>query len=1052
MRTLSSNVTTEKNRKTGARPFLTFELLFPEIRGGTLYLSERGNPLTIDSNLHYPIVIQVPHFGSTFGRNELDGTLDAQAVNVELTNAPVLPNGRFSDYFFGGFSGVIVDVYLNFQLDDTTVERFLRTSGVAQTPIKWTFSRVTLQIKHLMDKWLNASVLRKINSTDFPLAADGAVGKGIPLALGHSNGCRIPGLQLNTSSFQPEITICEDPPEMPVVGVSAVYWNGHAIISGDFSITEDIGVSESFPLLVTRGGESSNTAQEIYGASFIVGSAGDPSSFVSLGKYNGNGYDIEVGGPVAGKAAEGGTNVFTLALTQPIVFDNQLTVHRMAFQATKTDAVWPEARHVEDGHEFASGVESSNVRKLSDPLITIYDEVSWLEKQDFGIVSLQPEESGAQATSQIHNVTPQKYQAYALADGGEGGNDGAVFNVDGGDGYQGMAGMVAWADMGRWRPVPGVRYYVNIEQPYFGNPDDPGNQWHSFFFGDNNRVSRNLGDPNQPGEYGNVIKTKFDVEPLNEFPYSRRVWIDEEMGFPLAMHMTTSLDGKFSGDTSDFGGDGIQVGAIGLFHFTVEPSAARVLGAITMKLRKKQPTDGGPATELKGTLSVSISEVDTNGRVVQQLGSASFSAEDFNGTLGVNYTDAYARLSSFILLEANKRYDISLDGEMGAEGTFEGWDVQGFTSPILTGSGWSGGPSQGHTFSTPLSGTNPDIKTSFDEPIYVAMTFHCVSWQAYFTSVSIGGEAVDVVLVQLRLVNPTITGVDSWELPSGVQISADVTCNTVRPNDVAQALLERAGVPAGRIDTAGTFADYDAGMAAHFQIHGAVVEQITYKQLLARLAFESLAAFDWEDDKAQWKMLPTPGVTTSVRDLQLVDLVQGPQIGESGSSEPAITFTPTDNHDIVNLINMRYQRNYTGGEFFKAGRFANVSSIEDDALGELEKEGLFDMRFVRTDEMAADVGVYYLVLLSIFRRWVTLTTKLQTLELEKVDVIGLDLDDPALEDLGGTGELGEGDLGDDVLGGGAPKFGGLSGTTFEVRAVSYDWPARQVQYILQELG
>src|SRR4029079_5878661 len=105
------------------------------------------------------------------------------------------------------------------------------------------------------------------------------------------------------------------------------------------------------------------------------------------------------------------------------------------------------------------------------------------------------------------------------------------------------------------------------------------------------------------------------------------------------------------------------VGVIGLFHFELQPSAAKVLMAITMKLRKRRPSNtgaSGPSTELKGTLVVNVVQADSLGRELNQVASAQFTAEDFNGTLGVNYTDAFARLSSPVLLEIDKKYIFKL--------------------------------------------------------------------------------------------------------------------------------------------------------------------------------------------------------------------------------------------------------------------------------------------------------------------------------------------------------------------------------------------------------
>jgi hypothetical protein len=298
------------------------------------------------------------------------------------------------------------------------------------------------------------------------------------------------------------------------------------------------------------------------------------------------------------------------------------------------------------------------------------------------------------------------------------------------------------------------------------------------------------------------------------------------------------------------------------------------------------------------------------------------------------------------------------------------------------------------------------------------------------------------------VLRPYIRAADKrFVVPSGTDISSDAVCSLSQPDEVIHALLNRADVPDARIDLAGTFTDSAAlYSAATWLLRGAVTEQITYKALIARLAFESRSDFDWEFHQAQLKWIPQPGDTvTSVRTLTFADM---PQLSAQDPL-PDFNVVRTETSSIINIVNVVFQRMFNIGKgqgaYLLGDQFISNPSVA--VHGPKTNDALFQMDFIRDIPLAQALGEFYLRWLAYALPKPIFTTKLHTLELMKGDVIVLDLSSLVAgsspgDVLGGGGILGDESFLGDVSG----SFNGWTAQPVLLRAIQHDWPAQRIQY------
>jgi hypothetical protein len=254
-------------------------------------------------------------------------------------------------------------------------------------------------------------------------------------------------------------------------------------------------------------------------------------------------------------------------------------------------------------------------------------------------------------------------------------------------------------------------------------------------------------------------------------------------------------------------------------------------------------------------------------------------------------------------------------------------------------------------------------------------------------------------------------------------------------------------VPDARIDLAGTFADSAVFYAAtQWKLRGGVCEQTTYKALLTTLALQSRSDFDWEFHKAELKWLPQPGdVVTVARTLSFDDM---PPISEADPL-PDFHVMRTETDSITNVVNVAFQRmfNRSGIQAYLLGdQFVSYPSLGVHKYR--SNDQMFQFDFIRDVAMAEYLGLFYVLWLAYALPKPLWTTKLQTLELRKCDIVALDLSStvtaaaPAGDVLGGGGTLGDGTFLGDTPG----AFNGWIAQPVLLRAIQHDWPNQRIQY------
>lgn len=983
MRSLPGAVTTEKNRVKGARPFLTLVFNFEADRGGPLYLSERGPARTIAGNTHYPIITKFGEIGSAFARGA-EGELDISTIDVTVINFPnTVPGGRFSNYFYTDLESVVVDLWVNFIRDDTSVTRFLRMSGVAQTTSSFDMETATIQVTQLMDRWLTKSVLRVVDLRAFPKAPVDSLAKPIALAIGDTtapptDGARIPStcVDLAKSNF----VACENPPEMPVSSVGSVYWAGHKVVEDDFSIgasTDPDNPSETVPLIISGPGAGDGGRGNIPDV-FDVGFLGPMNDPVQLGAS-------------ASKITH---------IVQPFVARHEVSLVNASFGATKWDAGASNTPIRPIGLGFMDAADAANDGGLLNSVSTAVADITMFRARG--------------TSNDVASATGVDDPSPAI-------NDASV-NVD----------------LHGWSPAIGRQHYAiaYIEGSSAGIPYDPDNQWYNVGLS----LTRPAGGPLYSG-----------IE-LNAPAYA----VDDEGNVtPLGKYLPIQLNGpsgaRWNGVQSEeeSGGNDALGATAGAYAVAIEPAAATVIGAVTLGLRKSHAgwQAGGPGVTLKGSTQASIVEVDENGMELNTICSASFSAEEFDPKLTPGaYSQEMKRFSTPALLEAGKHYVGKITGSVDATGQYAGWVLRSFTQPVyhqtfVALGGRPGVPMKPYNELFPptfwynsTTVTREPVSHPFDVPLGMDVAFHCVKFQRSLTNDATGKP---VAMLHAYITDPVN---DLDVVPSGTTIGTDIACAKTRPDDVAHALLNRAGVDDARIDLGGSFASAATAYGSTYKLEGAVIAQMTYKELLSKLAFQSRARFDWEEDKAQWKYVPNPH-SSPVRTIGISDVAC-----VSGTRVPAITITRTDIADRVNLINLFYQRDFSSNDYFAADIFINDFSI--DIYGALEKPDLFKFDYVRSAEMAADLGLFYLVYSSVVRSIIEFSTFLQTLELQKDDVIGI-----LIYDRSGSAPTGEG-LGASSLGAGPlGSTPGSVGTFVDIgscliTSAIYEWTptSRRIRY------
>ena len=1040
-RTFGSNFNTEKNKVKNAAPFLTAIIRFGVPRGGDLALVGRGidaiggRSPTIGGIVHHAVVKDWGTLGSGFGAQS-DGTPDLIETTITCNNFPVIEGYRLSDRFVAEMETIPIDIFWNFIVSSTVYQED-GPSGSIHAPTTYGLREVSLRVTSLMDTYLMRDVLHIIRASRFPNAPQEFDGKAIPLAIGDTatntnfDGARIPAVVIDEHQPSAPITggsntfaliACEAPlTGLTVTSLGSRYWQGHKIVEQDFTI-DTSGTSADFPLF----GEIPSTGP-VQGRSEAFGYF-DPNQNFDLADYGSPSSDtVRVGfTPLSATPPIG--ELGYQVVVQPFRYDYPVRLTNLRVPMTGTDAyaLWSPAA----GTVVGDGEYTGSMQPLGPAGLKVIDEDTRRQGPDGDIFTFnEPDKINAQryaeAMAPIANwdsITPQAV--------------GQEF-----DGVSGFNYRAAHFPLHGFQPIVGKTYYAMFYSSGSGSgvPDDPGNQFYSI---------KQTSSPHAQDSFGGFGDPTTFVSPAFGLGGERVSsgffpgFTQQFKQYPFTNYVDMIIDSIVDGGPGSTGSteDGADVGTSGLFQMSIEPEDARVIGAITLYIKQRLPAGSGGSSpiDLTGSLTITINEVDRFGSVIGSLASASFSAEDAVSILNTsNYQPMTQFLSSPALLLAGHQYTLNIGGELDAQGKFSGWQIQGITNPTFTGSGLSPGHYGASRFNA--SQSRVPINTDAAEPVSIRITLFAVKFD---TSI----ETWDGV--RCWTLRPYCLNTDKrFVVPSGTDVSSDANCSLSQPDVVVHALLNRAGVPDARIDLAGTFTESAAFYsAATWLLRGAVCEQITYKALIARLAFESRSDFDWEFHKAQLKWLPQPGDTvTSARTVTFADM---PQVGDQDPL-PDFHVARTETDSIINVVNVSFQRMFNVGKgpgaYLLGDQFSNTPSI--NVHGPKTNDALFQMDFVRDAPSAQALGEFYILWLAFALPKPIFTTLLQTLELMKGDVIVLDLTSLVAgsspgDVLGGGGILGDESILGDVFG----AFNGWTEQPVLIRAIQHDWNTRRIQY------
>ncbi len=165
----------------------------------------------------------------------------------------------------------------------------------------------------------------------------------------------------------------------------------------------------------------------------------------------------------------------------------------------------------------------------------------------------------------------------------------------------------------------------------------------------------------------------------------------------------------------------------------------------------------------------------------------------------------------------------------------------------------------------------------------------------------------------------------------------------------------------------------------YYRVDFAIVEEITLREVLEKIAFQLRTDQYWEAGKHRLKVLQ---VATSVtKQVTAADIEK-------------MTITRSAIEELINLLEVRYSIDYSFLVSYTPNKFRDIISIENPGSQSdygvrksLDKTFYFDC--IRDDITASHVANYYLSFYSVVRRYVRMKCFLNQLELDKHDIVGV---------------------------------------------------------------
>lgn len=908
MKTFGTDFTTEKNKLTDARPFLTVVFHFA---GGDIWLCERSLPddyvpgATIE-----PIIQGFGQIGTALTR-DFDivdvGDTEITFVNLRTLVTTAYAGRRFSDLWDGDFETIDVDLYLNYLRDDDSVVREPLQSYIAAAPTTADEELGRVLLTSRFEKWAQRSVLKVARREDYINVREEDANKPFALPLGEC--VAIPTLRLGdvVTAGQQIHTVCESPAENPVESIDEVYWNGVKLTNQNIVIEADTG-SNIYPIELRGSG---------------------PMGGGQHGYRQRNNLSLTSGGSSIRVGADTNHSV-----KQPFVVPRNLINPRIVAVLVKV----------------ATTVASSPPTPLMLQLLDSLGSSDYIGDPDDGGALDNP--GDALGTANLDSAT-------LPTTGSDAGGTG-IFH------FSGVA------------VSPGQTIYAMFLQ-----------------------TAGSLVDYYHLSLEGEVAPGFLDYLNYSNAPVP---------GDSITMIVYYAIDGYKQILPADMTAGEVSTATRGIIAPFGVTSGVAAIG-IEVKVARVYDREGSVDVSLQDVLGNKLAALTIHGDELD------------DPTIPFTNWQDYRKYFDEVILIEPATYFLAIDGGFMTEGS-GGIVFQG--ANFLTGSGALDVPSRGMVLFHPSGKYQPESTDA--EPIALVFKLLTMDWTEYVTGLTHSGFAE-------LLFHPKTGAAAASQLPpipEDVTISAKVTAEKSQPDEVFHALLTRMGVDDSDIDLAVTF----AAAATHYlaegdRFDGAVTTQQTFKELFARLAFESLSVFDWQWDKAQLKWLPRlDDEPTSVLTFDRSMIRHKGDDENNPTMQLAVSRTPDSR--IVNIIDAFYAFNPAAGGFSKKRHYSSAPSVA--VFGEKERPGLFKFLYVADDAMLERSCLYWLARLAFKKRIIDFQGFLRSIGVEKDDPIDVDT---AIV-LPGSG-FGEGGFGEDGYGG-ASAFAGLAaGKLYVIQAINYDW-------------
>jgi hypothetical protein len=958
---------------------------------GDLWVAGRDN--SAGGIAHAVIMTELGAIGSTTGRSE-PLQLDVASTDLGFANmpkrsgmpGPLATGERFMDRWVRNLEAVLVDVYCNFETSPGTFVREKLFEAVCGSPSGAGYRTGQLHLASRTERYLNASVLRKIASPLYPFAHESDRNATIPIVLGAAP--KSPGRVVKGSSVSVPVAASTNsssaqllPPEVdsamaeqwtvtftftdPVyftttpnswqdVGLAAHSGATEPIAAQSFDITTGPRNLRSISVRFRADGGSVFGANQYpwfaYRLEVWTDSAGEPGTLYSSSlKFN---YAVAPGVPAGPVTFQDVRIRMRSPVSLPtgtywIVVAAMPQAHRYSW----TDGLNNKLQWGKNtGGGFAGGKAKKGTRTRQSPYsnwagwgsANLHLGLTWdsaLDAQDFWFqlgfgedeFVLEGTASGADGTGTINeNFVSDSGQVTIRTDRWQGrpvSGDVFTFSVDPAD------SQVIFSESPAATPAEIVNVYIDDERIANGTTQEE---------------VRVLGDPAAPwvggGSIGYLL-LGYDLDYEYTYP-----WAYEWQG------AYTSLD---------------------------------IVGTQTFR-------------ELGWQIWHSVAPSDTqsqNLRFVVYADIVSF---------GVSAPGGVYHLPNFRHVLASVEVDQERVSTVGADFSFVMADLPVFT--VTDQKIWIG------------------VETSqFDSTDFYEMPVTSgTAWTSVIRNhngASYVGPLWGALKFGYRLVGATITienSVDDgtghnvaralmdFDIPDASRVTADMVGITddssgtytsspgavlISPDSVFHWLLNRAGVADADIDLNDTFQAARAFYGDIYRFDGTIQDDSTYKTLLLKLAYECRTAFDWIA-LATLRVISAT-YTDPVATFELADVLH------DADRVPTLHTERSPDSELINSMTANYNRVLADTKYTSSVARNVPDSIATYSV--LERQDLANLDFVRNEQMARGV-IDTLLARQAYPFWrITLSALLPFLALEKDDAVALDLTNAA--------------EGDDALGG-----------------------------------